>query len=99
MTVTKLRKKAGQQKRPGDGRMQWGTIVGTPNLPQRDEGGFLQGVALGLPWQPVVKTMSFHTRGTGLMPGHGTKIPHVTWCGQKIKKEWHLSQDFRKRRN
>ena len=21
--------------------------------------------------------------GTGLVPGGGTEIPHVTWCGQK----------------
>ena len=52
-----------QQKRPGDGRMQWGTIVGTPNLPQRDEGGFLQGVALGLPWQSSGQNYEFPHKG------------------------------------
>ena len=23
---------------------------------------------------------------TGSIPGHGTKIPHAAWCGQKKKK-------------
>ena len=26
-------------------------------------------------------------RGTGSILGQGTKIPHATWCGQKIKKK------------
>lgn len=43
--------------------MQWGTIVGTPNLPQRDEGGFLQGVALGLPWQSSGQNHEFPPQG------------------------------------
>ena len=54
------------------------------------------GTSLAVQWsKPWVST----TRGTGLMSGHGTKIRHVTWCGQKLKKKWHLSQDFRKRKN
>ena len=24
-----------------------------------------------------------NARGTGLIPGQGTKIPHAVWCGQK----------------
>ena len=39
------------------------------------------------PGGPVVKTLRFHCRGTGLIPGQGTKIPHATWCGPKKKKK------------
>ena len=35
------------------------------------------------PGYPVVKTLHFHERGWGSIPGWGTKIPHAVWCGQK----------------
>lgn len=28
---------------------------------------------------PLVKAPYFHCRGTGLVPGWGSKIPHATW--------------------
>ena len=33
----------------------------------------------------MVKNPHFHCRGHGFDPGRGTKIPHVTRCGQKKK--------------
>ena len=42
----------------------------------------------------MVETLSFHSRGTGLIPGWGTKIPHVLLHGQKKKDGnyvWQLS--------
>ena len=30
---------------------------------------------------PVVKTLRFHFRDTGSIPGQGTKILHAMWCG------------------
>ena len=41
------------------------------------------------PAGPVVKTLHFHCRRPSLIPGQGTKIPHVRRCGpqkNKIKK-------------
>ena len=35
----------------------------------------------------MVRTLHFTARGTGLMPGQGTKIPHASRCGQKKKKK------------
>ena len=32
---------------------------------------------------PVVRTLHFDSRGHGLIPGSGTKIPQVTCCSQK----------------
>ena len=45
----------------------------------------------GLPWggEAVVKTLCFHARCTGSIPGWEAKIPHALWCSQKhffIKK-------------
>ena len=36
---------------------------------------------------PVVKTPRFQCRGTGMIPGQGTKIPHAAWCSKKRKKK------------
>ena len=37
----------------------------------------------------MVKTLPFNAEGKGLTPGEGIRVPHVTWCGQKIKiKFW-----------
>ena len=36
------------------------------------------------PGGPVVKTLHVHCRGTGLVPGQKTKIPHASGCNQKI---------------
>ena len=43
---------------------------------------------LDLPDGPVVKTSPFNAEGEGLIPGQGIKVPHVTWCGQKIKTKF-----------
>ena len=42
---------------------------------------------LDFPGGPVVKTLCFQGRGPGFDPGSGTKIPHATQCGQKIKNK------------
>lgn len=34
---------------------------------------------------PGVMTLGFHFREVGLVPGRGTKIPHATQHGQKVK--------------
>ena len=39
------------------------------------------------PGGPGVKTSCFHHREQVLIPGWGTRVLHVTWCGQKEKKE------------
>ena len=39
------------------------------------------------PGSPVVKTLSFYCGGLSLIPGWGTKIPHVLWCSHKRKKK------------
>ena len=31
-----------------------------------------------------LRLCTFNAEGMGSIPGQGTKIPHVTWCGQKI---------------
>ena len=38
------------------------------------------------PGGPVVKTLRFHCRGVGAIPGQGTKIPHAARHSQKKKK-------------
>ena len=54
----------------------------------------LQGIHLqyrdrDFPGILVVKTLPFNAEGKGLTPGEGIRVPHVTWCGQKIKiKFW-----------
>ena len=42
---------------------------------------------LDFPGGPVVKTLRFHCRGAGSIPGRGTKILHAVWHGQKKKKK------------
>ena len=39
------------------------------------------------PSSPVVKTPPFNAGGSGLNLHWGTKIPHATRCGQKVKKK------------
>ena len=42
-----------------------------------------------LPGSPMIKTLHFHCRGMGSIPGGGTKIPHAMKHGQKTKtKKW-----------
>ena len=41
-----------------------------------------QGTSLVVQW---FRLSAYHAGGTGSIPGRGTKIPHATWCGQKIK--------------
>ena len=38
------------------------------------------------PGGPVVRTLRFHCRGTGSIPGQGAKILHATWLSQKLNK-------------
>ena len=35
----------------------------------------------------MVRTLHFHCRGPGSIPGRGTKIPQATWDGQKKKNQ------------
>ena len=35
---------------------------------------------------PLLKTPNFYFRGTGLIPGQGTKIPHGACTAKKKKK-------------
>ena len=44
---------------------------------------------------PVVRTLCFHCRGMGSIPGWGTKILHVMWHGQKFKKWLLLEGNWR----
>ena len=47
-------------------------------------GAIFQNVTLGdFPGGAVFRTLCFHYMGVGLIPGQGTKIPHVTRPGQK----------------
>ena len=39
---------------------------------------------MDFPGGPVVKTLPARARGVGSISG-GTKIPHATQCGQKLK--------------
>ena len=41
------------------------------------------GIMRDFPGRPGVKTLHFHCRGTGSIPGRGTKIP---WHGVWLKK-------------
>jgi len=34
-----------------------------------------------------IRLHAYTTEGMGLMSGWGTKIPHILWCGQKLKKK------------
>ena len=38
------------------------------------------------PGSLVVRTWFFHFRGSGLIPGQGTKILQATWWGQKTNR-------------
>ena len=44
------------------------------------------GVVRDFPGGPVIKTLFFHCRGKGSIPGLGTKIPPVKWRSQ-IERE------------
>ena len=38
------------------------------------------------PGRPVVRTLCFHCRGVGLIPGQGIRILHASWHGLKLLK-------------
>ena len=40
------------------------------------------------PGSAEVKTLCFHCRGAGLIPGQGTKVSHAAWCSQEKKKNF-----------
>ena len=45
-----------------------------------------------LPGSPMIKTLHFHCRGMGSIPGKGTKIPWAKRHGQKkffLMAHWH----------
>ena len=52
----------------------------------------VKGGDVDFPGSPMVKTPYFHYRGTSLIPGQGTKIPHATQHGHKIgiNKIWYI---------
>ena len=41
-----------------------------------------------LPWHPMVKDPHFQSRGTGSIPGWGTKIPYAMHCSQYDSVTW-----------
>ena len=41
-------------------------------------------MAKDFPGGPVLGLLISTAEGTGSIPGWGTKIPHATWCSQKI---------------
>ena len=47
------------------------------------------------PGGPVVKTLHFHCRGKGSIPGWGTKIPHATPHGQKKERKKKLGKEYK----
>ena len=47
---------------------------------------FQKWKSMYFPGGSVVKTLSFQRRGTGLIPGPGTKIPHAVQHSQKKKQ-------------
>ena len=47
----------------------------------------LKNKGAGLPGCPVVKTLSFHCRDTGSIPGWGAEITHGALCNQEKKKQ------------
>ena len=52
------------------------------------------------PGSPVVKTLCFHCRGMGLIPGQGTKILNAVWYGWKqTNKLANVGKDVEKREN
>ena len=46
----------------------------------------LKNKGAGLPGCPAVKTLSFHCRDTGSIPGWGAEITHGALCNQEKKK-------------
>ena len=46
---------------------------------------FQKWISMYFPGGSVVKTLSFQCRGTDLIPGPGTKIPHAVQHSQKKK--------------
>ena len=66
------------------------TSTCTPDTTFREDRDF--------PGRPVVKTLRFHCRSMGLIPGWEVKIPHAAWCDQKKKKKDIVSQRGNKRK-
>ena len=53
--------------------------------------------SLGIPWNPVVKTPCFHCRGTGSIPGWGTKILCAAQHDQNTKIfKWRMQVNLNK---
>ena len=50
------------------------------------------GTSLAVQW---LRLRASTARGMGSIPGQGTKIPHATWHGQKIKKKKKRRRDRR----
>ena len=42
---------------------------------------------MAVPWLRLCVSTA---KGSGSIPGQGTKIPHASWCGQKKEKEIHF---------
>ena len=49
------------------------------------------------PGGPVVKTPHFHSRGTGSVPGRGTKILHAAWPKKKNRERERETERERQR--
>ena len=48
----------------------------------------------GLPWYPSGQDSASIAGGPGSSPGQGTKVPHATWCSQKVKKKKKKNQSI-----
>ena len=46
----------------------------------------LKSLFRDFPGDPVIKNLPGNAGDKGLTPDQGTKIPHATWQGQKVKK-------------
>ena len=50
-----------------------------PSSEAPEKWDFRNGRWRGLPWQSSGEDFAFTARGSGSIPGQGTKIPHATW--------------------
>ena len=54
---------------------------------ERKKNGQIKRISGEFPGGPVARTLYSQSKVPGSIPGQGTKIPHVMWCGQKKKRE------------
>ena len=89
-TAETARDGVGMKRDQKKGTGTWGQVSVWVRLRDQDHMPSWKGQGqsrpkLGLPCGPVVKTLHFHHRGTGFLPGQGTKIPYAAWYNQNKK--------------